>query len=157
MVYITDYVGGDPARFGELVKVFIAGPYRVTQRAAWPLSYCVENHPGLVDGYWNELLHALKVPRHNAVTRNVLRLLQFVDVPEEQAGEVMHFCFELLAKPKEAVANQAFALTILANLAPRYPEIKSEILLSIENRMPHASPGFRSRAKRVIEQLGGQL
>jgi len=25
----------------KLVEVFFKGPYRITQRAAWPLSYCV--------------------------------------------------------------------------------------------------------------------
>ncbi|QLH31371.1 MAG: hypothetical protein HWD62_02005 [Cyclobacteriaceae bacterium] len=32
-------------KFDELMTVFMQGPYRITQRAAWPLSYCVEKKP----------------------------------------------------------------------------------------------------------------
>ena len=45
---IVKYIGCDRSRFAQLVKVFLSGPYRITQRAAWPLSYCVELHPELV-------------------------------------------------------------------------------------------------------------
>lgn len=153
MMQIVDYVGDDPVRFGELIEVFTGGPYRLTQRAAWPLSYCVQEYPLLLGHHLDTLLQQLKMPRHNAVTRNILRLLQFVDIPDEHAGEVMNFCFDVLMRPKEPVANQAFAMTVLANLAGRYPEIKNEILLCIEDRMPNASPGFSVRARKVKKQL----
>jgi hypothetical protein len=39
---IVKYIGNRPDRFDELVQVFLAGPCRLTQRAGWPLSYCVE-------------------------------------------------------------------------------------------------------------------
>ncbi len=39
---LVDYVNGIPNRFKELVEVYLKGPYRTTQRAAWPLSICVE-------------------------------------------------------------------------------------------------------------------
>jgi hypothetical protein len=42
---IADYVGNNEALFKELVDVYLAGPYRITHRAAWPLSICVECYP----------------------------------------------------------------------------------------------------------------
>ena len=35
---IVKYVGSDQLRFDELIKLFLNGPYRVTQRAGWPIS-----------------------------------------------------------------------------------------------------------------------
>ncbi len=59
---ICAYVGNNPARFAELVTIFFKGPYRVTQRASWPLSYCVEYHPELVRPYLSRLIKNLKTP-----------------------------------------------------------------------------------------------
>ncbi len=45
---IVNYVGSNPKRFAELVEVYLKGPYRITQRSAWPLSYCIHPHPELI-------------------------------------------------------------------------------------------------------------
>jgi hypothetical protein len=65
----------------------------------------------------------------------------------------MTICFDLLMKPAEKIATKAFALTVLANQARKYPEIKNEILLCIAAQLPDASPGFRARANKVTRQL----
>lgn len=152
---VVEYVGNDKARFTELMCLFQSDSYRLCQRASWPLSYIVENHPELITDYYVLLLDLLENPPHNTVARNILRLLQFVEIPEAFAGQVMNHCFTLLMKPKEPVANKAFSLTILANLSKRYPEIKNEILICIEEQWPHSSAGFRSRARKVRKELGG--
>src|SRR3982751_5475258 len=50
-VEIVNFIGDDPKLFGELMKVFFAGPYRLTQRAARPVNYCVEHKPQLIKPY----------------------------------------------------------------------------------------------------------
>src|SRR5262245_12942215 len=84
---IVQYIGGNKERFAELMKHFFKGEYRVTQRAAWPMSYCVRNHPELVAPYYKKLLDVLQKPAiHVAVTRNIVRLLQDVDIPKKYHG-----------------------------------------------------------------------
>src|ERR1043165_8180465 len=86
---IVDYVSDDPERFAELMAIFFAGPYRATQRASWPMNYCVENHPELVKPYLGKLLACLESDDvHDAVRRNIVRLLQYVDVPSRLKGRV---------------------------------------------------------------------
>ena len=152
---IISYVGDDPKRFADLMALMRSKEPRICQRAAWPLSYIVRANPQLIMDYFPEVIGCLKSPAHNGVTRNMLRLLQFVSIPEEYAGWIMNHCFALLARPKEPVANQAFSMTILAHLAQRYPEIKAELLLCIEQQWPQASAGFKSRARQVQKMLDG--
>jgi hypothetical protein len=45
---ISAYVGDDPERFGELIKLLLGPVYRISQRAAWPVSFCIERKPELV-------------------------------------------------------------------------------------------------------------
>ena len=42
---IVQWVGDSQKRFDGLFNLFLNDEYRVTQRAAWPLSYCVIAHP----------------------------------------------------------------------------------------------------------------
>jgi len=151
---IVRYVGGDKERFGKLMQLFLKGEYRVTQRAGWPLSICVEKHPELIGPYYKQILPLLKKPGvHNAVVRNIVRLLQYVEIPERYHGEVMNTCFEFVAGNDILPAIKAFSLTILENLSVQYPDIKPELKLIIEERWPYEGPAFRSRAKKILKLM----
>ena len=81
---ILKWVGTDQKRFDELVHLFLHDEYRVTQRAAWPLSYSVTAHPVFIKKRFGELIKNLHKPGiHGAVKRNILRILQEVDVPKK--------------------------------------------------------------------------
>lgn len=149
---IVKYVGANKDRFAELMKLFLKGEYRVTQRAAWPMSYCVGNHPELITPYFKQIVPLLEKPGvHDAVKRNIVRLLQYVEIPEKYHGQVMNTCFDLIADVETAVAIKAFSLTILDNLAKIYPEIRAELKLIIEERWEHETAAFRSRAKKILK------
>ncbi|WP_205511409.1 hypothetical protein [Longitalea arenae] len=151
---IVRYVGGDKTRFAELMQLFLKGDYRVTQRAGWPLSICVEKHPELITPYFKQLLPLLKKPDvHIAVVRNTVRLLQFVAIPKTYHGELMNTCFEFVADPQTAPAVKASALTILENLSVLYPDIKPELKLIIEERWPYESAAFHTRARKILKRM----
>lgn len=150
---IVAFVGADPERFNTLMTTFLEGPYRVTQRAAWPLSYCVKNHPFLVGPHYPSVLKILARPGiHDAVKRNIVRLLQFVEIPKRYQGQVIEACFKLMG-PKEPTAVRAFSMTVLANLASEHPDLKKELKIIIEDQLPYSSAGYLSRAKKVLKQL----
>jgi hypothetical protein len=149
---IVRYIGDDAARFAVLMELFFKGEYRITQRAAWPLSYCVRAHPALIGPYFKPLLDNLaRKDIHVAVTRNTVRLLQDVDIPKRYHGRVMSTCFDFIQSPETPIAVKAFSLTILANLSAQYPEIRAELRLIIEEQWEHATPAFRSRAKKILK------
>ena len=149
---IVRWVGDSQHRFDELFHLFLNDRYRVVQRAAWPLSYCVIKHPVLIKKHFKFLLNNLHKPGiHNAVKRNTVRLLQHVEIPKQFRGEVMNLCFSYVASPTEAVAVKAFSLTILQKLAELYPEIKPEIVLIIEERWEHETPAFKVRVGKFLK------
>jgi hypothetical protein len=151
---IVRHIGDDPARFAILMDLFFKGEYRITQRAAWPLSYCVRAHPALIGPYFKPLLDNLaRKDIHVAVIRNTVRLLQDVDIPKKYHGRVMSTCFEFIQSPETPIAVKAFSLTILANLSSLYPEIRGELKLIIEEQWEHATPAFRSRAKMILKDV----
>ena len=152
---IVAYIGADKDRFAVLIGLFFAGEYRITQRAAWPLSYCVRAHPQLITPYFKPLLDKLErkdIPV--AVVRNTVRLLQDVTIPKKYQGRVMNICFDFIQSPETPIAVKAFSLTILSHLSKDYPDIRGELKLIIEEQWEHATPAFRSRARKIMAQTG---
>ena len=148
------YVGARASRFAQLVDLFLSGPYRVTQRAAWPLSCCVQNHPKLIEPHLKKILnYALKPGVHDAVKRNIVRLLQFIEIPVRLQGQAAAICFQFFYDKKEPIAVRVFSMTVLANLARNLPELKNELIPLIEDQMPYASPGFTSRGSALLKEL----
>ncbi len=120
----------------ELVDLFLHDEYRVVQRAAWPLSLVAEKYPEMVAPHLEVMVRRMDDPGIPvSVKRNVVRVLQFLEVPEPLHGRVMDVCFRFLEDPQEKVAVRAFSMTVLANLAKTYPDIRQEIVLLIEDQL----------------------
>lgn len=148
---IVKYIGGDAGRFAELMEIFLEGEYRLTQRAAWPISVCAETHPELIAPYLNKLVDLL--PRrdiHNAVKRNIVRLLQFVEIPKKLIGKVFSHCIDLINDPNEAIAVRSFALTVAGNIANGNADLLNELRLIAQNAVEGTTFAFRVRFKRLF-------
>ena len=151
---IVRWVSDSQKRFDELFELFLSDEYRVTQRAAWPVSYSVINHPGFIKKHFSRLITNLKKAGiHNSVKRNSIRLLQHVNIPGKFQGAVMEICFNYIQSPTEPVAIKAFSLTVLGNLSKQYPEILPELKLIIEEQLPHQTPAFKSRANKILKEV----
>lgn len=152
---IVNYIGNNQQRFDKLVHIFLNDEYQVVQRAAWPMSYSVIAHPSLIKKHLKKIVHNLKKPGiHDAVKRNTVKILQEIVIPKPLQGDVMDICFSHVADPLEPVAVKAISLSILAKLARDYPEIIPEIKLVIYDQLPHQTPAFSSRAKKVLKEIG---
>ncbi len=88
-----------------------------------------------------------------AVKRNTLKILQFVDIPEDLLGITADICFRLLNDGKEPIAVKVFAMTVIFNIVKKYPELNEELKISIEEQMPFASAGFKSRGNKILKAL----
>jgi len=154
ILQIVEYVNGRPGRFKLLVEVFSKGPLRISQRAAWPLTYCVERWPYLLDPHFKILVNYLSKPGvNNTIKRNTVRLLQFARIPKKEQGRVADLCFGYLQDLKAAVAIRVFSMSVLANIAKEHPDIGNEIKLILQDHMPSSSAAFRSRGIKVLREL----
>jgi hypothetical protein len=148
---IVEFIGDDARRFAELMKLLFAGEYRLTQRAAWPMNYCAKRRPELIRPYLPKLLDCLKRDDlHDAVKRNVLRLLQDVEIPPRLMGRVYAHCVDLIDDAFEPVAVRAFALTVAARIARSEPDLMNELRLIVRKHLPHTTAAFRKRAREIL-------
>lgn len=148
---IVEFVGNNEVKFGRLMSLFFEGPYRLTQRAAWPMNTCVERHAELIRPYLPRLVDLLKSNEHHAaVKRNIVRLLQFVDIPPRLAGKVYSHCLDLINDPGEPIAVRVFSITVAARIARIEPDLMNELRLVVQENLPHSSAAFRVRAREVL-------
>lgn len=149
---VVQQIGDDPEQFRRLVEILDSETAKTSQRASWVLTYCVEKYPELLKPHLKSLLTILKKPNiHGSLKRNIVRAFQFIDIPKKFQGEVATLCFDFLQDKKEAVAVRVFSMTVLDHLARKNPELKNELHMIVEDNLPWGSPGFRARAKRILQ------
>lgn len=153
MLDISRYIGNDRKKFFRLMELFLGNDERISQRAAWVLSFCHQHQPDLFEKHDHILWENLRRPVPVAVKRNTLRIFQYRKIPRDLQGLAADICFRTLADGKEAVANKVFAMTVLANITEEEPELANELRINIEEQMPLASPGFISRGKKILRRL----
>ncbi|NJN42361.1 MAG: hypothetical protein HC811_09210 [Flammeovirgaceae bacterium] len=133
------------------MKILLKGPNEVAKHAAWIISYCVEQHPELIQPYLSQIIRLLRT--HNlpdAIKRNVMRLLQFIDIPEKFHAQVLALGFQYLTDNRESIAVQVFSITVIHKIARNHPEIIRELKTILQDLIPYKSAAFISRARRVL-------
>jgi hypothetical protein len=153
-VAVAGWIGADTRRFASLIALFRDGDRQLSQRASWIVSMCGEHRPELIEPWIPLLLRKAKEEDvHPAVRRNVLRVLQFVDIPKRFRGAAVNLCFDFVSSAAAPVAVKAVAMSILANIAHAEPDLKNELTLVITQLLPYGTPGIRARAKKILKQL----
>lgn len=151
---IVKEVANSQKKMDELMRCFVDGPIRITQRAAWPMSDIAKKHPHLLFKYYPTLLTLLnQKDKPDAINRNILRALQFVTLPEEHEGNILDVSFRLLNSPTEPVAVKAFSMTVIYNLTKKYPDIVPELKASIATLLPNGSMGIKSRGNKILKAI----
>ena len=151
---IVDWVGSHVDRFNQLFQIFLLNDYRLEQRAAWPVSYCVLKHPDFIKNHFTELLKKMKSTGvHDAIKRNGVRLLQDVEIPGKYEGEIIEMCFSFILSPTEAIAIKAFSISVLSKLADKYPELQGELKIAIEDQIGHQTAAFKSRGEKALKKM----
>lgn len=151
---IRNWIGNDCERFTILVQLFLENEYRVSQRAAMVLGHLYDAHPEMIAPFLPKIIKHLRKPDiHDAVKRNIVRILQTIDLPKKHHGQVADICFNYLADPNTAVAIRAFSMTVLWNICLKVPELMPELKATIEDWLEHGTKGFESRGKQILRLI----
>lgn len=151
---IAGWIGNDRKRFSRLLFLFLNDEYRVVQRSAYALSMVTDKYPELAKENIHLILDRLDdKDTHGAVKRNIIRMLQYVDIPKKLHARVLDYCIKYVSDPKEAVAVKCFGITVLGRMAKWYPELKGEIEMVIKTAMKHPTAGMKVRARKTLKEL----
>lgn len=152
---IADLVGESKPAFSRLVGIVTGDDLKLSQRGAWAVTCCVEAHPELLPPFLEALIKNLSRPGlHDAVKRNTMKVIAENEIPENLAGLAADTAFRILSSPDESIAARVHSMTVLERLCTMEPELSVELHLLIEHQLPfETSPGYRSKARRVLKTL----
>lgn len=147
--HLAAWIGGSARRFEELFHLFQNGRPLIRQRAGWAVSVVCETHPSLAVPHLTALL-ALggKEGEHEAVARNIFKILGTIPLPEEHHGEIYDLALTKVTDPKVPAAVTAYAITVLRRMTDLYPVLREEVRLSLASLLPAAGAAVRSRLRK---------
>jgi hypothetical protein len=144
----------DPRSFHELLQVFITGTHTQTLRASWALCEAGLREPDLVNKHTHRIIAKMQETGiHPGVWRNLFRMWEETDIPEEFSGTVYDMCLTALADVSQPVAVKANAMSAALRVVLRHHELATELRLIIEDMMPYAGAAVRARGTRVLKRL----
>ena len=151
---VVSMVANNPARYKELIEIIITNESPYAEKAAWAMNHCYEDGTDFFDDYYSEFTQIIADESYSdSIKRNIVRVLQFKNIPQEYQASIIDSCFNLLTNKKSAVAVKAFSLGVLENMVKLYPELKNELVASIENLLPNASSGLKNRGQKILKRL----
>jgi hypothetical protein len=137
------------------MRIFLEGNPREVQRVSNLIHQCILQFPELLSDYYTILLSLLQNPQTNdAHMRNIVRLLQFVTIPSDYEALALEACFSLLENPQKAIAIRVFSMTVIFNIARKYPEIRQELGTLLTFLLQEKqSAGFENRARKLLSKI----
>lgn len=148
---IVKYVGKDQSRFDELLKITLGKDFRLSQCAAWSLSYCVEAHPEVAGKNLNLIIKKLINDKHPAVQRSFTKILSLIEIPEKSESALVDNCFLIVNSIDAPIANRAFAAYAIEKVCRKYPEMYQELISSLQAHSEVASPGMKAVMRKILK------
>ncbi|MCB9201688.1 MAG: hypothetical protein H6604_01380 [Flavobacteriales bacterium] len=138
----------------NLMELFLGDNKRITQQASAIIMTIADLDIQLFQPKVDVLIHKLDDNPNPTQKRNIFRILQFIKIPKELDGKVINHCAEILSNVTEPIAVRAFVMQVFYNQTQKYPELKEELLLLIqENINRNPSAGIKSRGNKIINKL----
>ena len=151
--YLLAHPGAVPVVVGAL-RNGDDGP--LVQRAAMAVGNFGRRCPAGLYPYLPALLDAATRPLHPAVQRNVIRYFSELPgkaIPEDLHGRLADLVLRLTDDVTAPTAIRVFAMQTAANLVMLYPHLASELASILRSHLPDATPGYRSRAAKILAVL----
>jgi len=151
---IVNHVGSDKNRLSEIMEIFFNSDTQIIKRISQVIGIIGEKEPKLISLYLPRLAEYLASSNIDAVKRNILRIFQFVDIPEELEGQLFDLTLTYLKSNEEGLAIRVFSMTTLRKICEKYPELSQEVIPTLEIILEENKSGsIQSRGTRELKKM----
>lgn len=127
--------------------------YSIATRFSWLLSDVAAVDPGYLFAALPHLFSIREHPTQFNFTTSFATYWQLCGIPEKQEGEAVELLFEWLQTREVNVTTKSRDLKALLPLTEKYPDLKSELKLVLEEVKGLSSKEFEKRANKVLRDL----
>jgi hypothetical protein len=155
----TSVVGDDPVRFKMMLDLALQDKHPYAMRAARVVNFVALKYPELIAPYINDLIRRLPKLKNDGLKRSIAKTLaeQSFEIDEDALGLLVDLCFKWLNDPQEKVALKVYSMDVLYKISQSYPDLKPELISSIENELPKSSDAVGNRSKKMLKKLYAEI
>ena len=144
----------NPKIVKELVKLTLGEDLTLSMRASWALQHISFKNPELISTHISSLIKFLrKEKQHTGAIRNVIRLFHEIAIPEKYCGELFDLCMSYTKNATLPHAVRAFSITVLGDICKKYPELKPEVELVLNELKTFPQPASLTVRIREVSKI----
>jgi hypothetical protein len=154
--WMASSAADDPQIILKLIEYSYSDDKKLAFRSSWILTKVCDRFPEMIYPHLNKLSESLPKITNESVQRSFLRIISLSDLNKievKQHGIIADFCFQVLGSGFSAIAVKAYAMEILYRLTAIYPELKNELLATINMLQDESSAGIIARGNQIIKKL----
>ncbi|CAA6830273.1 MAG: Unknown protein [uncultured Aureispira sp.] len=148
----TNYIFKEDIELIHLTALLDA-EHPVGMRFTWLLGHIIEKDPNKITPIVSYCFENRDKWTFPGIKRTLAKMLWLAGVPEEIEGLVVDQLFQWILDPKVKVAVKVYGMDALYNMVLKYPDLKEELLIVIDDQWDKNSVAFRARGKRVLKAL----
>jgi DNA anti-recombination protein RmuC len=143
----------------DMLDAALGDDKTLSMRASRVIQICCERDSQLAAVSYDAIIASLPGLRHDSQKRNMLKciLQQQLTKKEEQLSILLDSCLQWLNNNNESIAVRAFSADIIYEISGIIPEIKGELLASLQNMQCDNSPGLLNKQKRMSKKLQKEI
>jgi 8-oxo-dGTP diphosphatase len=146
----------NPAIFLKLFEYSYSSDKKLAFHSSWALTKVCDKYPEIIYPYLTEMVGNLNKIDNESALRSFLRIISLADISRINSsmhGVLADSCFNNLKSGLSAIAVKAYSMEILYRLSLIYPELASELSVSLKILMEDGSAGITSRGRMILKKL----
>lgn len=151
----TAFVLKHPKMLSTFIEFAFTETPQYSMRAANVIEHCDNYNPLIIKPYLKNIVTKLPTLKIDGVKRCFLKLCSDKDFSTNENLQIilLNTCFDWLNNKNEGIAVKVYSIIILYNISNYIPDIKQELVASIEYILPEASPAIQVVGKRYLKKL----
>ena len=144
----------EPSLIKSLLEVSWHDTEPWSQSASRVVSICCCRFPELLKPYVSITIKKLNQVKSEGVRRNILKIFceKNIQLSQKDLSYLLNNCFDYLMGPY-SIAVKVYSMDIIYKLSRKMPEIQRELCAIIENQLPDASFGIKSRGEKILKKV----
>ncbi|HEX2921754.1 MAG TPA: (deoxy)nucleoside triphosphate pyrophosphohydrolase [Bacteroidales bacterium] len=140
----------------KLIELSYSDDQKLASHSSWILSKAYEKNPDLIDSDLNSIIESLPSVHNESVMRSLLKIYSLSDpakLNSKSQGLLADICFKHLNSGLSSIGVKAYSMEILYNLTLIYPDLSTELALSLRNVADVDSAGIQSKVRSILKRL----
>jgi hypothetical protein len=142
-----------PQIYQEFIDIIESGESTPAMKASWILGTAARIDALPAQPHGPVLIRLLEQAAIGGVQRELLKVLEVVKMDADTEGKFIDYCFRLMRRPGIDVAIRYYCLRILNRAVKKYPDLKGELILTMEEIQDWHNDVWKRHISKAIKKM----